>query len=82
MPLSSSNTAAIACYAEATVSDAEIVPSPLRRRLEHDPWARTLGIEFLDVRRGHCRVRLQLRSHMEDGRAVASAHAVAHRLTA
>ncbi len=46
------------------MSDAEIVPSPLRRRLESDPWARTLGIEFLDVRRGHCRLRLQLRSHM------------------
>src|SRR2546430_3796555 len=54
MPLSSSNAAAIACYAEPIVNDAEIVPSPLRRRLENDPWARTLGIEFLDVRRGHC----------------------------
>src|SRR2546428_9950903 len=64
MPLSSSNGAAIACYAEATVSDAEIVPSPLRRRLENDPWARTLGIDFLDIRRGHSRLRLQLRSHM------------------
>jgi len=64
MPLSSSNAAAIACYAEPIVNDAEIVPSPLRRRLENDPWARTLGIEFLDVRRGHCRLRLQLRSHM------------------
>lgn len=46
------------------MSDAEIVPSPPRRRLESDPWARTLGIEFLDVWRGHCRLRLQLRSHM------------------
>jgi len=46
------------------VNDAEIVPSPLRRRLENDPWARTPGIEFLDVPRGHCRLRLQLRSHM------------------
>jgi acyl-coenzyme A thioesterase PaaI-like protein len=67
------------------VSDAEICPSPLRRRLENDPWASALGIEFLDVRRGHCRVGLQLRSHMLNFQgyphAVASAHAVAHRLT-
>ena len=46
MPLSSSNAAAIACYAEPIVNEAEIVPSPLRRRLENDPWARTLGIEI------------------------------------
>src|SRR5947208_9607125 len=36
MPLSSSNAAAIACYADPIVNDAEIVPSPLRRRLEND----------------------------------------------
>jgi len=67
------------------VSDAEIVPSPLRRRLENDPWASTLGIEFLEVRRGHCRMRMQLRSHIlnfqGNPHAVASADAVAHRLT-
>jgi acyl-coenzyme A thioesterase PaaI-like protein len=46
------------------VSDAEIVPSPLRRRIENDPEASTLGIEFLEVRWDRCRVGLQLRSHM------------------
>src|SRR5256885_10738220 len=66
MPLSSSNAAAIACYAEPIVNDAEIVPSPLRRRLENDPWVRTLGIEFLDVRRGHCRLRLRSEEHTSE----------------
>ena len=42
---------------------SEIAPT-LRHRIEDDPWARTLGIEFLELRRGRCKVRLQLRSHM------------------
>jgi len=46
------------------VSDAPIVASALRQRIENDPWAQALGIEFLDLRRGRCRLRLQLRSHM------------------
>jgi acyl-CoA thioesterase len=46
------------------VSEAPILASALRRRIENDPWAHALGIEFLDLRRGHCRLRLQLRSHM------------------
>src|SRR5438094_9527688 len=59
MPLSSSNVAALACYAEATVSDAEIVPSPLRCRLENHPWSRTLRLEFVDLRPGHLSLRFQ-----------------------
>ena len=46
------------------MSDAPIVASALRQRIENDPWAQALGIEFLDLRRGRCRLRLQLRSHM------------------
>jgi acyl-coenzyme A thioesterase PaaI-like protein len=76
------------------VSDAPPIAAALRRRIELDPWAKALGIEFLDVRRGRCRLRLQLQSHIkqgrragfyqlsvatEDGRTVASAQAVAHR---
>jgi acyl-coenzyme A thioesterase PaaI-like protein len=38
----------------------------LRRRIGNDPWAKTLGIEFLNLRRGLCRLRMQLRSHMVD----------------
>src|SRR2546430_14300711 len=63
MPLSSSNAAAIACYAEPIVNDAEIVPSPLRRRLERTRGpghsasnSSTYGVAIA--------VRLQLRSHM------------------
>jgi acyl-CoA thioesterase len=29
-----------------------------------DPWARALGIEYLDLRRGACRLRLRLQPHM------------------
>ncbi len=48
----------------ATVSEAPPIPAELRRRNENDPWAQALGVEFLDLRRGVCRLRLQLRSHM------------------
>jgi len=46
------------------VSDARPIASTLRRRIENDPWAKALGIEFLDVRRGRCRLRMRLQSHM------------------
>ena len=36
----------------------------LARRLQQDPWAESLGVEFLELRRGYCRVALQLRPHM------------------
>jgi acyl-CoA thioesterase len=48
----------------ATVSETPPIASTLRRRIERDPWAKALGIEFLDLRRGRCRLRLQLQSHM------------------
>lgn len=41
----------------------EILPA-LRERLEDDPWARGMGIEYLDVRRGYCRLALRLQPHM------------------
>jgi acyl-CoA thioesterase len=46
------------------VSDAPPVAPTLRQRIENDPWVKALGIEFVDLRRGRCKVRLQLQSHM------------------
>lgn len=33
-------------------------------RIRKEPWARALGIEYVDVRRGYCRLRLPLQPHM------------------
>jgi acyl-CoA thioesterase len=33
-------------------------------KIRAEPWARSLGIEYVEMRRGFCRLRLQLRSHM------------------
>lgn len=40
------------------------MPAELARRLQDDPWARALGLEYLELRRGYCRVALQLRPEM------------------
>jgi acyl-CoA thioesterase len=32
--------------------------------MQDDPWARTLGIEYLEIRRGFCRLGLTLQPHM------------------
>lgn len=45
-------------------SDDLTLPSALTRRFKNDPWAKSLGIEFLEIRRGYCRVALNLRPHM------------------
>ncbi|MGH7390842.1 MAG: PaaI family thioesterase [Candidatus Rokuibacteriota bacterium] len=42
----------------------DTLPPDLARTIENDPWARTLGVEFLELKRGYCRVALQLRPHM------------------
>jgi acyl-CoA thioesterase len=36
----------------------------LARHLQQDPWAQSLGVEYLELRRGYCRVALQLQPHM------------------
>jgi acyl-CoA thioesterase len=41
-----------------------VIPAGLRARIENDPWARALGVEFLELRRGYCRVELRLAPHM------------------
>src|SRR5687767_14899992 len=45
-------------------SDAAAIAPEVADRIRNDPWARTLGIEFVDVRRGACRLRLRLQAHM------------------
>ncbi|HSE92560.1 MAG TPA: hotdog fold thioesterase [Methylomirabilota bacterium] len=42
----------------------DTVPPELARTIENDPWARTLGVQFLELKRGYCRVALQLGPHM------------------
>jgi len=40
------------------------VPAALRARIETDPWARALAIQWLELGRGYCRTRLRLQPHM------------------
>lgn len=36
----------------------------LSERIQHDPWAHALGIRYLELRKGYCRVSLRLKPHM------------------
>jgi acyl-CoA thioesterase len=45
------------------VSDAPI-PATLASRIQSEPWARHLGVEYLELRRGYCRVALTLGPEM------------------
>jgi acyl-CoA thioesterase len=42
----------------------EAVPEALVAQIARDPWAQTLGVEFLELSRGYCRVALTLEPHM------------------
>ncbi len=44
--------------------DYAAIPAELRARIQNDPWALALGIQFLELRRGYCRVSLPLQPHM------------------
>ena len=33
-------------------------------KIRAEPWARSLGIEYVEIRRGYCRLRLRLQPHM------------------
>jgi acyl-CoA thioesterase len=48
------------------MSDARppAVPPEVRARIEQDPWAQSLGIEYLEVRKGYARLGLTLQPHM------------------
>lgn len=71
-------------------SDSAEIPAELRARIQSDPWARELGIDYLELRKGYCRVSLRLRSAgfydiavtTDDGTLVAVLHCVSHRLSA
>jgi acyl-CoA thioesterase len=36
----------------------------IAEKIRAEPWARSLGIEYVDLRRGYCRLRLRLQPHM------------------
>ena len=40
------------------------VPAELRTQIQDDPWSRALGVEFLDLGRGFCRLGLTVQPHM------------------
>ena len=40
------------------------VPAELRARIQDDPWSRTLGIDFLALDRGFCRLGMTVQPHM------------------
>jgi acyl-CoA thioesterase len=46
------------------VPEDSSVPAELRARIEADPWTRTLGIRFLALERGFCRLGLTVQPHM------------------
>ena len=43
--------------------DTEI-QAELRERIQAEPWAEALGVKYLELRRGYCRVSLALQPHM------------------
>ena len=47
-----------------TESPGESIPGELAARMQDDPWARALGIDYLEIRRGYCRLGLTLQPHM------------------
>lgn len=40
------------------------VPAELRTRIQDDPWTRALGVQFLVLGRGFCRLGLTVQPHM------------------
>jgi len=46
------------------MSDDAALPRELSEQIQSDPWARSLGVTFLELRRGYCRLRLTLQPHM------------------
>jgi len=40
------------------------VPAALRTRIQDDPWSRALGVQFLALGRGFCRLVLTVQPHM------------------
>jgi acyl-CoA thioesterase len=42
----------------------DALPVELIHQLQDDPWVRSLGAEYLELRRGYCRLAVQLQPHM------------------
>jgi acyl-CoA thioesterase len=40
------------------------IPAELRARVQDDPWVRALGVQFLSLGRGFCRLGLTVQPHM------------------
>jgi acyl-CoA thioesterase len=43
---------------------APAIARELRARIQSEPWAHALGVEYLELRRGYCRVAMTLKPHM------------------
>jgi acyl-CoA thioesterase len=46
------------------MSDEGSIARELSEHIQSDPWAQALGVKFLELRRGYCRLRLVLQPHM------------------
>jgi acyl-CoA thioesterase len=47
-----------------STSDYPPIAAELRERIQSEPWAEAMGIQYLDLRRGYCRVSLRLQPPM------------------
>lgn len=47
-----------------STSEDSPIPPEVRARIEADPWTRALGIQFLALGRGFCRLALTVQPHM------------------
>lgn len=47
-----------------SASDHASIPRRLAERIQREPWAQALGIRYLALRRGYCRLSLALQPHM------------------
>src|SRR5439155_251681 len=56
--------AQVVTWEPVSASDYPEIRAELRERIQQDPWAAALGIQYLDLRRGYGRVRLRLQPHM------------------
>ena len=51
-------------HGPVNASDYPPIEAELRERIQSEPWAQAMGIQYLDLRRGYCRVSLQLQPRM------------------
>jgi len=46
------------------MNEHDTISAELARRIQDDQWAKSLGIDYLELRRGYCRVAITLQPHM------------------